>query len=182
MRIITGKFKGRILAAVPDKSVRPATDRVKGIIFNVLQSRLDLSGVDVLDIFAGSGSLGFEALSRGAESVVFVEESSRVLRIIRKNAEMLGCTDSCELIQTDALSYVKGSVGKYDLIFADPPYAYGFTPLLPEMIFKRGMLNSGGYLIIEHAVQTDFESSALFELTLQKASGRTRLSFFHRKS
>src|SRR5436309_12926687 len=86
MRIITGKFKGRVLSTVRDNSVRPATDRVKGMIFNVLQNRLRLEGAIVLDLFAGSGSLGFEALSRAADRVVFVDDRSEAIEVIGRNA------------------------------------------------------------------------------------------------
>src|ERR1044072_953107 len=107
MRIITAKFKGRILTCVRDDSVRPATDRVKGTIFNVLQSRLRLNDGHVLDLFAGSGSLGLEALSRGAADVVFVDDRRAVIDTIERNADLLQCGDSCILIQSDALTFIE---------------------------------------------------------------------------
>src|SRR5689334_3032384 len=134
MRIITGKFKGRRLLTVPNDSVRPATDRVKGSIFNMLQNRLNLVDAAVLDLFAGSGSLGFEALSRGAASVVFVDDSSIALEFVDRNAGVLGCADACETIQGDALDFIAKARSKFDLIFADPPYEYPGTSRLPEAI------------------------------------------------
>src|ERR1041385_2453615 len=151
MRIITGKFKGRSLESVNDLSVRPATGRVKGAIFNMLQNRLNLMNATVLDLFAGSGSLGFEALSRGASGVVFVDESRQVLESIRSNAQALECLDMCDIIHDDALSFVWHCRDTFELIFADPPYAYTETPMLPLAIFQHKLLKSGGFLIIEHA-------------------------------
>src|SRR5438128_2458365 len=107
MRIITGKFKGRILTSVRDKSVRPATDPAKGTIFNVLQSRLRIDEGHVLDLFAGSGSLGLEALSRGASDVVFVDDRRAVLETVERNAELLECGDSCVLIQSDGMTFIE---------------------------------------------------------------------------
>jgi 16S rRNA (guanine(966)-N(2))-methyltransferase RsmD len=178
MRIIAGKFKGRSLESVPDISVRPATGRVKGAIFNMLQNRLGLINATVLDLFAGSGSLGFEALSRGASAVVFVDESRPVLESIRSNAQTLGCLDMCDIIHDDAVSFVGHCRDRFDLIFADPPYAYAETPMLPMVVFQHKLLKSGGFLIIEHAKQTTFSPSEYYKLAVQKQFGNTQVSFF----
>ena len=178
MRIITGKFKGRTLQTVPDRSVRPATDRVKGAIFNVLQNRLRIIDALVLDLFAGSGSLGFEALSRGAAHAVFVESQRKVLSTIETNAAVLGCLDSCDIIDADALSFIQQSRRPFDLIFADPPYAYQNTTGIPQAVFERGLLRTGGFLIIEHAKEAMFGPSELYKVAVQKEFGNTRVSFF----
>lgn len=178
VRIITGKFKGRVLATVRDNSVRPATDRVKGTIFNMLQNRLGLTGANVLDLFAGSGSLGFEALSRGADRVVFVDESNEVLDVVERNAEQLNCLDACEIIQTDALSYIERITDEFDLIFADPPYAYERTAEIPPTVFRQKLLKKDGFLIIEHSKRLVLETSPLYQCAVQKEFGNTRLSFF----
>jgi 16S rRNA (guanine966-N2)-methyltransferase len=178
MRIITGKYKGRILTTIRGSSVRPVTDRVKSTIYNVLQSRLNLAGARVLDLFAGSGSLGFEALSRGSASVVFVDDRREVLDGIEHNADALGCADDCVLLQTDARLFVERSQDRFDLIFADPPYAYDQTGDLPARIFGSQLLKNGGFLIIEHAKRTSFEDAGLYRLALQKEFGNTRVSFF----
>ncbi len=177
MRIITGKFKGRTLATIGDRSVRPATDRVKSAIFNVLQSRLGLHGARVLDLFAGSGSLGFEALSRGAQQAVFVDDSKKVLDVIESNAERLGCVDDCVIVETDALSFIGRTNDRFDLIFADPPYAYEAVTQLPKLIFSRGLLNADGFLIIEHARQVALDAEPAFRMAVQKEFGNTRVSF-----
>ena len=178
MRIITGKFKGRALETIRDTSVRPATDRVKGTIFNVLQNRLGLHGAAVLDLFAGIGSLGFEALSRGAGLAVFVDGSKKVLDVIEQNAERLGCLDACVIVQTDALSFVNRTNDSFDLIFADPPYVYKETALLPQVIFERRLLKKGGFLIMEHPKKTVFPAQPQYSLAAQKEFGNTRVTFF----
>ena len=178
MRIITGKFKGRTLETLRDHTVRPATDRVKKTIFDVLQSRLDLRNVQVLDLFAGSGSLGFEALSRGAAQAVFVDDSKHVLDIVEANAERLGCIDHCIIVQTDALSFIKRTNDRFDLIFVDPPYSNEGAVKFPELILERGLLKTGGFIIMEHARRTVFDTKPSFRLAVQKEFGNTRVSFF----
>ncbi len=177
MRIIAGEYKGRVLTTVPDNSVRPATDRVKSTIFNMLQNRLDLNGANVLDLFAGSGSLGFEALSRGAENVVFVESSSKVAKMIEENITMLKCADQCDVVQTEALTYMQFCRQEFDLIFADPPYAWGQTAEIPELIFEKNLLKKDGFLIIEHIKHVPMETTQLYKLAVQKEFGQTRVSF-----
>lgn len=178
MRIITGRFKGRTLDTVHGRTVRPVTGRVKGTIFDVLQSRLDVRGAAVLDLFAGSGSLGFEALSRGARHVVFVDDSKEVLDFIEVNATHFGCLEHCTLVQTDAASFLSGTSDRYDLIFVDPPYAYEGVQSFPEIIFRRGLLNTGGFLIMEHVKRTVFNEHPMVRLAVQKEFGNTRVSFF----
>jgi 16S rRNA (guanine(966)-N(2))-methyltransferase RsmD len=178
VRIITGKYKGRRLSTLNDGSVRPATDRVKGSIFNMLQNRLALGGASVLDLFAGSGSLGFEALSRGAAAVVFVDDAPDALELIEENAAMLGCVDQCQIIQADAVRYVSSAGEKFDLIFADPPYAYPGTPSIPEAVFARKLLKNGGFLIIEHSRKGSFPSSPLYTVSERREFGNTHVSFF----
>ncbi len=181
MRIIAGEFRGRTLASVPDKSVRPATDRVKTTIFNMLQNRLQLHGAHVLDLFAGTGSLGFEAISRGAANTVFVESSNNVVRTIQKNIDLLKCDERAEVIQLDALYYLNSCGEKFNLIFADPPYAFEQTKELPSLIFQKNLLNNDGLLIIEHSKHTLFEPNEKFRLSVQKEFGQTRVSFFEMK-
>jgi 16S rRNA (guanine(966)-N(2))-methyltransferase RsmD len=180
MRIITGKFKGREISTVRDKSVRPATDRARGTIFNVLQNRVALSGASVLDLFAGSGSLGFESLSRGASRVVFVDDQSRVLDLIAENAEKLGCREECQLVADDGLAYLDRAGDSFDVIFADPPYAYAATPDIPGKVFGDHLLKKDGVLIVEHAKTTDFQSSDHYKVVVHKQAGMTRLTFFMR--
>jgi 16S rRNA (guanine966-N2)-methyltransferase len=182
MRIITGLYKGRILKTVKDLSVRPATDRVKQTIFDMLATRVDLDGASVLDLFAGSGSLGIEALSRGAERAVFVETSPAAIASIEANLAMLDCNDAAEIHETDALAFITRSNEHYDIIFADPPYEFDETQNIPEIVFTSGILKRYGMLIIEHATSLRFESTQLYNTGPEKKFGRTVVTFFtHRK-
>ncbi|HUL45426.1 MAG TPA: 16S rRNA (guanine(966)-N(2))-methyltransferase RsmD [Bacteroidota bacterium] len=177
MRIIAGKYKGRILESPRDGDVRPATGRVKGTIFNMLQNRLNLIGASVLDLFAGSGSLGFEALSRGARSVTFVESTSSVLRTVEKNAAHLGCEDDCDFLRSPAEDYLLHAREKFDLIFADPPYAYTDTGRIPLQVFQKDLLKREGFLIIEHTKHVVFEVSELYEEVERRIFGSTIVTF-----
>ena len=139
MRIISGRYRGRLLPGPAGTGVRPATDKVRGAIFNILQNRLDLDGIDVLDLFAGTGSLGFEAISRGARIVTFVEDDRAAVGDIRQNATLLGCGDACEILREDAVGFLSRRSGIFGLVFADPPYAFGRIGELPGLIPPPGI-------------------------------------------
>jgi 16S rRNA (guanine966-N2)-methyltransferase len=178
MRIIAGRFKGRVLPGSVGEGVRPATDKARGAIFNILQNRLDLRDIDVLDLFAGTGSLGFEALSRGARTVTFVDADKSAVRVIRENAEALGCADECEISQSDAAGYVSRRIGIFPLIFADPPYAWERIAGLPGMVLASGMLSPGGYLIVEARKGTAFTDLGPGNPVVSRTFGSTEVSFF----
>jgi 16S rRNA (guanine966-N2)-methyltransferase len=178
MRIITGKYKGRMLHAPQGLETRPATDRVKTTIFNMLQNRIGISNIDVLDLFAGTGSLGFESLSRGARRVVFIDDHEDALDVIEKNAEELECIEQCAILRDDALNFISRSKEQFDLIFADPPYAYGRTQAIPEYVFEKQLLRVGGYLIIEHSKKLDFPILAQYQIVQRREFGNTHVSFF----
>lgn len=178
MRVITGRFKGRRLQTVRGLSVRPATDRVKKTIFDMLATRIDLNGAQVLDLFAGSGSLGFEALSRGAERVTFLENDRDAADCIEHNATTFGCLAETVILETDALAFVLTSRGKYDVIFADPPYAFPRTVEIPDLVFKQGLLKRNGYLLIEHSSDLRFATTGTYRAGPEKKFGRTLVTFF----
>jgi 16S rRNA (guanine966-N2)-methyltransferase len=178
MRIIGGSFKGRPLATPPGLEVRPATGRVRQVMFDVLSTRIDLDGAAVLDLFAGSGSLGFEALSRGAMTVEFVESAPAALSCINANAAQMGCTDRVRIHRRDARAFVSQAGPAYDLIFADPPYRYASTAEFPGLVFGRSLVRQGGYLLIEHAAGQVFAGSALYAVETTRTFGRTVVSFF----
>ncbi len=178
MRIITGLYKGRVLKTVRDLSVRPATERVRQTLFNMLANRIDFDGIVVLDMFAGSGSLGFEALSRGATRVTFAEQGEEAVGFLEENARMLGCEDAVEILQMDAMGLLAARHGTYDLVFADPPYSYEHTGKIPGLLFEHGMIRPGGYLLIEHSTDLRFESTQLYSAGPEKKFGRTLVTFF----
>lgn len=136
MRIIAGEWRGRRIKAPPDRKVRPTADRVREAWMSILQQ--DLPGSRVVDLFAGSGALGLEALSRGADSVTFVEASRRVLETLQANADALGAADRIKTHRGDALRFVETlPEGAFDLAFADPPYRDRLAHALAERWLDR---------------------------------------------
>jgi 16S rRNA (guanine966-N2)-methyltransferase len=178
MRVTGGEYRGRILCTVDDLSVRPATDRVRQTLFNMLVNRLYFDDLAVLDLFAGSGSLGIEALSRGAARAVFIEGDPRAMEYIERNLKQLGCTDRTEVLTIDAIQYLNRSGEAFGLVFADPPYAYPATASIPTLVFSHRIVTPGGYLLIEHATDLVFEESPLYKIGPVKKFGRTVVTFF----
>lgn len=130
MRIIAGRWKGHGLKALRVKGVRPTTDRVREAWMSALGGSVE--GARVLDLFAGSGALGLEALSRGARSVVFVERARGALGVLRANIELLGAGDECAVVEKDVFRYLGGPVDPFDVALADPPYQSGEARHLVE--------------------------------------------------
>ena len=144
MRVITGTARGRRLRTPENYDIRPTTDNVKESLFNIIQ--FDVEGRKVLDLFAGTGQLGIECLSRGADSVVFVDESREAVNIVKDNLKTCGLSDS--VLQMDALSYLRGC-GKFDLIFVDPPYDSNLYEEVLKIINSVDILSDGGIIICE---------------------------------
>jgi 16S rRNA (guanine966-N2)-methyltransferase len=176
MRIIAGRFKRRQIKAPPGRLTRPTTDRTRESLFNLVESRLSLAGVHVLDLFCGSGSLGLEAISRGAEAVTFVDSDGRVLKTARENAEALGVEDMCEFIKADAVPFIQKYQGPpYDLIIADPPYHLASMALLPQMVIPH--LHEHGLFALEHDARIVLDHHPHLETS--RAYGRTVVSIFY---
>ena len=144
MRVITGTARGRKLKEPKGNAIRPTTDLVKEAVFNIVQ--FDIEGRTVLDLFAGTGQLGIEALSRGAESVTFVDESTEAIRLVRENLRQ--CGFEAEVLQTDSLLYLR-HCGQYGLIFLDPPYDSGLAEKALDQIIAFDILREGGIIICE---------------------------------
>lgn len=144
MRVITGTARGRRLAEPKDASIRPTTDMVKEAVFSIVQ--FDVPGRRVLDLFAGTGQLGIEALSRGARECVFVDSSPQALALVRKNLEICGLEG--QVVRADAAEYLS-HCGKFDLIFIDPPYHKGLYDSLLKSVFAFDILNDGGIITVE---------------------------------
>jgi len=146
MRIIAGRWRGHRLKAVRGRGVRPTTDRVRESWFAALGPCV--VGARVVDLFAGSGALGLEALSRGAAEVVFVERSKGALAVIRANVKHLGAEAACQVVSGDALAYVRRlDRGAFDLALADPPYDSGFSDALVDFFLEKGFARE---LWVEH--------------------------------
>ena len=177
MRIITGLYKGRTIKTVSDLSVRPATDRVRQTVFNILENRIVFEGASVLDLFAGSGSLGLEAISRGAAHVTFVESGKEAADILEENLRMLWIANG-GVVREDAMSFIALEPSNYDLVFADPPYAFERTAELPPLVFGQGLVRPQGYLLIEHSRELSFTSTDRYAVRSEKRFGRTVVTFF----
>lgn len=146
MRIIAGKWGSRVIEAPPGRGTRPTTDRVRESWMSALH--MDLPGSRVLDLFAGSGALGLEALSRGAEHATFVEKSGGALRALRGNIEKLDATDDSTVVKGDAIDFLeKAPEHAFDIILADPPYGQDFAASLIRIFLRRPVAQS---LWVEH--------------------------------
>jgi len=176
MRIIAGKWRGRPIEAPPGIGTRPTADRVRETLFSMLASRLgDFEGLRVADLFAGSGALGFEALSRGAASATFVENNSNAAAVIRRNAEKLGVL--ANVLGGSALALPQSD--PFDLVFADPPYAAGSGSAVVAAITKAGWLARGGWMSIETSREDSVEPGEL-EVEATRDVGRARLTLLRR--
>jgi 16S rRNA (guanine(966)-N(2))-methyltransferase RsmD len=151
LRVITGSAKGRPLATVKGRDIRPTSDKAKGSLFNVIGPRV--VDADFLDLFAGSGAVGIEALSRGARRCVFVELLTPHLKVVEQNLAATGLAEAAELLRRDARS-AAADLGRrglaFDLIFVDPPYAKGLVDEALEAIAANRLLRDGGWVIAEH--------------------------------
>ena len=174
MRVVAGQYKGRRLGCPKGDKVRPTTDKVKEAMFGALQ--FDIPGATALDAFAGSGSLGIEALSRGAEHVDFVEKNSVCLRILKDNLAALGA-QNYDVYKGDILKRMTG-LKKYDILFLDPPYDEGlYLPVL-NAAHKTGILNSGCKVAMECRRKFDFLLPSEYNFTKRKEYGDISLWFF----
>jgi 16S rRNA (guanine966-N2)-methyltransferase len=173
MRIIAGKFRGRILESVSDRSVRPTTDRAKQTIFDILTNRIDFDGLEVLDLFAGSGSLGLEAISRGVKSVTFIDKSRKSLDVIEKNIAALKCESQCSVYQADVFWYLRNMKRMYDLVFTDPPYKLEDIGTLPNAIYNSGILRNGSFVVMEYSRESVIDINEQKYEVLKKPFGQT---------
>jgi len=176
MRVTGGIGKGRRLTVPTGSGVRPTSDKVKQALFNILGDRvLDAS---FLDLYAGAGGIGIEALSRGAGSVVFVDSSRGSLSVIKKNIEQAGFEDLAQVIPARAESYLKRSSGPYDIVFLDPPYAEDLQPLL-DRIAESGIVKISGIVVAEHfKKQPSPEKAGALVLYREARYGDTVLAFY----
>ncbi|HLR91175.1 MAG TPA: 16S rRNA (guanine(966)-N(2))-methyltransferase RsmD [Balneolaceae bacterium] len=176
MRIITGKLKGRKIP-VPDSGLlRPTSDRAKEGIFSMIDARIYLDNYRILDLFSGSGSLGFEAISRGASHCTFVDNEALHMNQISKLARKFGVASQVRAVTSDVTEFLQQNRESYDLIFADPPYNYpGFDELVEEII-SGGHLEKEGWFILEHDKYSDYSSRP--EAVLNKSYGRTVVTIF----
>lgn len=151
MRVITGLARGRRLETLPGDATRPTGEKVKESLFSAIQ--FDIEGRRVLDLFAGSGQLGIEALSRGAAGCVFVDKNTEAVQVIRRNLQHTGLAEKSQVLGTDALSYLTRPGDRFDLVFLDPPYASEL--ILPVLEKVAPLVNDGGILVCETSAETE---------------------------
>ncbi|MBU1680806.1 MAG: 16S rRNA (guanine(966)-N(2))-methyltransferase RsmD [Bacteroidetes bacterium] len=155
MRIIAGIYKGRTVKFPKSKLVRPTTDRNKEAIFNYLTNKIDFDDILACDIYAGSGSLGLEMLSRGAGEVHFVENSFQVSQVLKENIKSLAAVNKTNLFKMDAVKFTRDSPPRqYDLIIADPPFFKDDIYIVVKQIIENKFLSPQGILIVERSIQT----------------------------
>ncbi len=175
MRIIRGKYGRRRFDVPTNISARPTTDFARENIFNVIENYIDLEGLDALDIFAGTGAVSFEFLSRGCRSVTSVEKAATQQKFITKVARELG-DSNLNLVRGDALRYISAAPRSFDVIFADPPYDMDGFADIPGAVLNSGLVKSGTLFIIEHNKTHDF--SALPGFREHRAYGSVNFSIF----
>jgi len=178
VRIIAGQWRGRLLDAPPGQGTRPSADRVRETLFSMLTSRLgSFEGLRVADLFAGSGALGLEALSRGAAFAAFVETDSAAAAVIRRNVERLGAGERARILGGSALALP--SSDPWDLVFADPPYAAGSGSAVVSAVERAGWLAPGGWMSVETS-RDDEVAAGGFEIDTSRVVGRARLTLLRR--
>ena len=175
MRIAGGKYKGRIFNPGKSFKARPTTDLAKESLFNILTNRYSFEECDVLDLFSGTGSIGYEFLSRGCASVTMVEINNKHIAFIKTVLNNLN--EQATIVNADAFKYVKSCARNFDLVFADPPYDHPNFMGFAELVVSSSIVKPGGTLIIEHSKAYDFSSFPHFcEL---RRYGHVHFSFFN---
>ena len=179
MRVITGIARGRKLKELPGLETRPTTDKVKESVFNIVQ--FDIEGRQVLDLFAGTGQMGIEALSRGAAFCTFVDLRREAAAVVRENLAHTQLADSAKVIQGDYLAFLTGCREKFDLVFLDPPYGTGMLEKALETIAKIDIMTENGIIVCESAAESALpELEGPYEKGREYRYGKIKLTLYHR--
>ena len=167
MRVIAGTRRSLPLKSLEGDATRPTADRYKETLFNVLQT--DIPGARFLDLFAGSGAIGIEALSRGARHAVFVENSRKALAVIKENIHFTKFEDESDLILSDAVSYVRGlSVVDFDVIFIDPPYNNELEKAVLDILDRKKFRNTNVRIVVEASLEQSFDFLEYTQFVIEK--------------
>jgi 16S rRNA (guanine966-N2)-methyltransferase len=177
MRIISGKYGGRVIHSPKGLPVRPTTDRTKEALFNLLGHRLAWEGLRVLDLFAGTGNITLECWSRGASQVVSVDQNGRCVGAIKGHLRELGI-EGGKVVRMEVGRFLRQTDQQFDLVFMDPPYAMNGQEEIIAQILDQPVLEEDGLLIVEHAAQVSFDHLTGF--TERREYGSSQLSFFER--
>lgn len=178
MRIISGSLGGKTIDPPKGYKARPTTDFAKEGLFNVLGNEYEFEDLAVLDLFAGTGSIGLEFVSRGAALVDSVEMNPDNAAFIRRTATGLGVSDILTVVHHNVFDFLGICTRKYDIVFADPPYALEGLDTLPEKVLSRDILHPGGWFILEHGDDYSFAGHPCLEK--EKRYGNVHFSFFEK--
>lgn len=183
MRITSGEFKGRTISVPSGENVRPTQDRVREALFSMLGDCVE--GVAFLDLFAGSGAVGIEAVSRGASRSVFVERDRRSFACLSANIAGIGAAPRCETHCADVLAWLSAPArSDFGIVFADPPYALGDEGVYAEilrLLATGGYVREGGIFVAEMTSKRDCETSPEWELLRDRVYGQSRLAVYRKK-
>ncbi len=175
MRIVGGKYRNRRLHPPREMEARPTTDFAKEGLFNVLHHSVPLEGIRVLDLFAGTGNISLEFLSRGAAEVISVEQDRKLYEFMQRTARELG-EKSWRMVKSDVFPFLRAHRGRYDIIFADPPFHMEGIERIPDLVRENGLLDPEGALIIEHHDKVDLSPLPGHDRT--RKYGLVHFSFF----
>ena len=179
MRVISGSARGRRLKELPGMDTRPTTDQVKESIFNIIQ--FDVEGRKVLDLFAGTGQMGIEALSRGAAHATFVDLAPAAAKIVRENVELTRFTDVSKVVQSDWRGFLSSCREKFDLIFLDPPYKTDMLENAMQTIAAIDILSEHGIMICESPLDKQLpELAAPYEKGKEYRYGKIKVTLYRR--
>ena len=176
MRIVSGRYKRRIISPPKNLPVRPTTDMAKESLFNILGNYIDFDDKSVLDLFAGTGNISYEFVSRGCKSVTAVDKDFGCIKFINSTAQQMEMKELTAL-RLDVFRFFTTTKHSYDIIFADPPYKLGNILDISKLVFEHELLSPGGWLIIEHPGEVDL--SGLLHFYEHRKYGRVNFSFFH---
>ncbi|MDQ3046169.1 MAG: RsmD family RNA methyltransferase [Bacteroidota bacterium] len=175
MRIVSGKYRGRVVHPPKNLPVRPTTDFAKESIFNILNNHFEFDGLKILDLFAGTGNISFEFASRGCGEITSVDMNYNCCEFIKKTASAFGMKE-IRVQKSDVFNFLKRATGNYHIIFADPPYDLEKIKDIPEMVFNASLLKPDGWLIVEHGPDTDISHLAHFHE--KRTYGNVNFSIF----
>lgn len=179
LRIIGGEWRSRLLSFPEIEGLRPTTDRVRETLFNWLAPYIPAA--NILDVFAGSGALAFEALSRGAEHGVLLEKNAKAVKQLKENCQVLSC--NADVVQTDALVFLQNCEQAFDVIFLDPPFNKGLLPSCLQVIQDKDLLKEDGWIYIESELTVpDLNLPAHWHLHREKKAGQVFLRLFQNQS
>ena len=179
MRIISGKARGRKLSSKKNSNARPTLDRVKEAVFNMIAPYIHDS--NILDLFAGFGGLGLEAISQGAQKATLVEKNYKNAKIIKENIEICNFDDKTILEINDVFSFITNTKEKYDIIFMDPPYNKGYEEKTLLLIYENDLIKKNGLIIVEHSKRDNINNIEDLKIIKEKEYGDTAITVLQQR-